>query len=71
MKILQLAKILNFGNFNLKACLGCLNGFMSLVASNKQIYMSSISKKCYCKAVFRHGKPYIPMSIPTIKYYCT
>ena len=25
-KILQLAKILKFGNFNLKARLGCLNG---------------------------------------------
>ena len=32
-KILQLAKILKFGNFNLKAHLGCLNGFMVLVAS--------------------------------------
>ena len=32
-KILQLAKILKFGNFNLKARLGCLNGFMALVAS--------------------------------------
>ena len=32
-KILQLAKILKFGNFNLKARLGCLNGFMVLVAS--------------------------------------
>ena len=31
-KILQLAKILKFGNFNLKARLGCLNGFMVLVA---------------------------------------
>ena len=29
-KILQLAKILKFGNFNLKAHLGCLNGFMAL-----------------------------------------
>ena len=31
-KILQLAKILKFGNFNIKAGLGCLNGFMALVA---------------------------------------
>ena len=33
MKILQLAKILKFGNFDLKARLGCLNGFMVLVAT--------------------------------------
>ena len=32
MKILQLAKFLKFGNFNLKARLGFLNGFMALVA---------------------------------------
>ena len=31
-KILQLVKILKFGNFNLKARVGCLNGFMVLVA---------------------------------------
>ena len=31
-KNLQLAKILKFGNFNLKTCLGCLNGFVALVA---------------------------------------
>ena len=32
-KNLAVSKILKFGNFNLKACLGCLNGFMVLVAS--------------------------------------
>ena len=32
MKILQLAKILKFGNLNLKVYLGCLNGFMVLMA---------------------------------------
>ena len=31
--VLHLAKILKFGNFNLKARLGCLNRFMVLVAS--------------------------------------
>ena len=31
-KILQLAKFLKFEDFNLKARLGCLNGFMALVA---------------------------------------
>ena len=36
-KILQLAKILQFDNFNLKARLGCLNGFMALVASYEYI----------------------------------
>ena len=30
---LALAKFLKFGNFNEKARLGCLNGFMALVAS--------------------------------------
>ena len=30
---LAVNKNLKFGNFNLKACLGCLNGFMALVAS--------------------------------------
>ena len=32
--------------------------------------MASIRNKCYCK-VFRYGKPYTFMSIPTIKYYRT
>ena len=31
-EILQLAKILKFGNFNFKARLGCLNGLMALIA---------------------------------------
>ena len=33
--------------------------------------MASIRKKCYCKVVFRYGKPYTFMLIPTIKYYRT
>ena len=32
-KILQLSKILKFGNFNLKARSNCLNQFMALIAS--------------------------------------
>ena len=39
MKILQLAKILKFSNFNLKARLGCLNGFMVLIALFHYIYI--------------------------------
>ena len=31
-EILQLAKILKFGKLNLKVLLGCLNGFMVLMA---------------------------------------
>ena len=31
-KILRLVKVLKFGNFNLKAYLGCLNEFMVLIA---------------------------------------
>ena len=30
---LAVSKNLKFGNFNLKARLGCLNGFMAIVAS--------------------------------------
>ena len=30
---IAVSKIFKFGNFNLKARLGCLNGFMALVAS--------------------------------------
>ena len=30
---LAVSKILKFGNFNLNACLGCLNGYMALIAS--------------------------------------
>ena len=41
-KILQLAKILRFGNFNLKAHLSCLNGFMVLIALYQKIYMANI-----------------------------
>ena len=33
MKYLQLTKYLKFDNFNSKAFLGCLNGFMAPIAS--------------------------------------
>ena len=39
IKILQLEKVLKFGNFNLKAHLGCLNGFMVLIALFQYIYI--------------------------------
>ena len=35
MKILQLGIFLKFDNFNSKACLGCLNGFMALIPSHQ------------------------------------
>ena len=38
MKILQFSKFLKFDNFNSKACLVCLNGFMVLIASYQLIY---------------------------------
>ena len=41
-KNLVVSKIIKFGNFNLKARLGCLNVFMVLIASYRQIYMASI-----------------------------
>ena len=59
MKILQLAKILKFGNFNLKARLGCLNGFMVLIASSRYIYIYiyiSHPKHLRCKQKTRPSK---------------
>ena len=41
-KNLAVSKNLKFGNFNLKARLDCLNGFMVLIASYQQIYTASI-----------------------------
>ena len=50
--MLAVFKILKFDNFNSKACLSCLNGFMMLIASYQQILWKYFEGKCCSKVAF-------------------
>ena len=59
-EILAVYKILKFDIFNSKAHLGCLNGFIALIASYQYIDKWSVfERNIIVRLFFRYGKPYI------------
>ena len=50
--MLVVSKLLKFGNFDFKAHLSCLNGFMMLMALHQYILWQHLEGKCCCKVVF-------------------
>ena len=56
---LQFAEIIKFANFNSKACLGCLNGFIVLISSYQEIYGKCLQEMLLYSCFFRSRMPHI------------
>ena len=69
--LFAVCKILKFDNFNCKARLGCLNGFMVPIAlyiiDKQPVFEGNVIERL----VFHTREAIYSMSIPTIKYYRT